>query len=101
MHTKLLSALYVRTRASSGPRARHIGESALSLPLLTTAQQARRAARVPPSEAQQPSGSRQTSAGRKRKFALHEMFLGSLTEVCHRSAKILKLTDGNFVSLNR
>jgi hypothetical protein len=33
MHTKLLSALYVRTYASSRPRARHNGESALSLAL--------------------------------------------------------------------
>jgi hypothetical protein len=37
MHTYLLSALYVRTCASSRPRARHNVESALSLALLTTA----------------------------------------------------------------
>ncbi len=45
---KLLAALYVRTCTSSRPRARHNGESARSLALLTTASQARHAPRLAP-----------------------------------------------------
>jgi hypothetical protein len=48
MHTQVLSALYVRTCASSHPRAQHNGESGLSLTLLTTASQARHAPRLAP-----------------------------------------------------
>ena len=75
IYSQLLFALYVRIYASSRPRARHNGESALSLALLTTASQARHAPRVALGRCKFPTSLRKVDSGARRESVRFNQFL--------------------------